>query len=244
MATFCCNPECIKLLQAKTQREKELILEIQSLYTAISGLTKGIGTAPCSAFGAPVDTTKIDTGIPPGPPMESLARPDLWTEDFAFKVSPARQGDFNVVSPTNRACETHRHPEQEHKIVRKLDEAQVKLEECVTSHVAKVEGNSKVENTVTQNSLSPLRGPHPYPYSPSEPEWAPPQCGKQACIELRSGNHVLTCPYRIDTIGNTWAADIASGSVTERPSSTSPVCPPAPHSTPNPTSSPETVPNA
>jgi hypothetical protein len=397
MATFCCNSECIKLLQTKTNRERELILEIQSLYTAIAGLTKRAETTHGSA---PVDATEVDTGIPLGPPMTSLARPDLCKDNFIFKSSPARQGDFNMAyercdvcarrvqnrmcmackcevcececgcedacecdececsrgdhtqtrpsstscseftissedeqcpTPTqekmvqgldeaqaklnawavghvakvfrdfnmayercdgcarrfqdnNRMCmacecelcecdecectrgdHTQTRPstssnedEQcptatQEKMVKGLDEAQAKLNEWAVSHVVRVEeGNSKLEDIVSTfpdslpDPLSPLRGPYPYlrpgevlPPSPTsfELEWAPPQCGNQACIDLGSGNHISTCPYRIGAppvpssttkSDNMWTLDGASGSVVDESTSISPPFPPLP----------------
>ena len=308
MATFCCNPECVKLLQVKTNRERELILEIQSLYAAIAGLIKRAETTLGSA---PVDATNVDTGIPPGPP--SLARPDLWTDEFAFKVSPARQGVFNMAyercdvcarrfQDNNRMCmaceceacecdecectrgdhtqtcppstscsaDEQCHTPAQEKMVQGLDEAQAKLNAWAVSHVARVEeGNSKLEDTVSTfpghlpDPLSPLRGPHPYlrpgevlPPSPTsfELEWAPPQCGKQACIDLGSGNHISTCPYRIGAppvpsstteSDNMWTLDGASGSVVDKSSSTPPllsVSPDSWDSTPNSQASPEPTP--
>ena len=308
MATFCCNPECVKLLQVKTNRERELILEIQSLYAAIAGLTKRAEPTPGPA---PVDATNVDTGIPPGPPMTSLARPDLCKDDFIFKSSPARQGDFNMAYERcdvcarrvqNRmcmacecevcecacgcedpcecdececsrgdhtrhfaivcdeyfvycgisTCPCHSMPTQQ-KMVQGLDEAQAKLNEWAVSHVARVEeGNSKLEDTVSTfqgslpDPLSPLHGPHPYlrpdevlppsPTSSFELEWAPPQCGKQECIDLgSSGIHISTCPYRIGAppvpssttkSDNMWTLDGASGSVVDESTSISPPFPP------------------
>ena len=159
------------------------------------------------------------------------------------------RGDHTQTRPSTSSNEDEQCPTPaQEKMVKGLDEAQAKLNGWAFSATLKESKQNARNHYGNPISTLPTTSPDPSPgpLSPASStwgstssyssglEWAPPQCGRQACIDLGPGKHVPVCPYETEAIHSTsrtesddmWTLDEASGSIVDDSTTVSPPFPP------------------